>query len=143
MTDDTTLVDELPSPRLVVKVHGRVTQEVALRAEVTIGRAEDNDLRLTDPKASRHHACVSKEGIDFVLESQLLRRKLPDKCLNDCELLPICMGGCRLQALVNQEDFDEIDCHYDSQRLFLEDYIREKASAVSYEEEDIRLKAAA
>ena len=68
--------------------------------------------------------------LDFVLESQLLRRKLPDKCLYDCELLPICMGGCRLQALVNQEDFDEIDCHYDSQRLFLEDYIREKASGM-------------
>ena len=67
MTDDATLVDDLPSPRLVVKVHGRVTQEVALRADVTIGRAEDNDLRLTDPRASRHHACVSREGVDFVL----------------------------------------------------------------------------
>ncbi|MDY6951537.1 MAG: radical SAM protein, partial [Thermodesulfobacteriota bacterium] len=44
-------------------------------------------------------------GIDFVAESQLLKRALPDRCLKECELLPTCMGGCRLQALTNQNDF--------------------------------------
>jgi uncharacterized protein len=68
-------------------------------------------------------------GMDFVAESQLLNRKLPDQCLNRCELLPICMGGCRLQALTRHNDFNGIDCHYKIYRLLLEDYIRNKASA--------------
>ena len=68
-------------------------------------------------------------GIDFVAESQLLNRKLPDQCLNQCELLPICMGGCRLQALTRHNDFNGIDCHYDTYRSLLEDYIRAQAAA--------------
>ena len=68
-------------------------------------------------------------GMDFVAESQLLNRKLPDQCVNRCELLPICMGGCRLQALTRQNDFNGIDCHYQIYRLLLEDYIRNKAAA--------------
>jgi len=67
--------------------------------------------------------------IDFVAESQLLNRKLPDQCLNQCELLPVCLGGCRLQALTRHNDFNGIDCHYDTYRLLLEDYIRAKAAA--------------
>lgn len=70
-------------------------------------------------------------GVDFVSESELLKRRLPDRCLNECSILPICMGGCRLQALVNQKDFNGIDCHHDTYRLFLEEYIKERASAVS------------
>jgi uncharacterized protein len=66
-------------------------------------------------------------GIDFVAEVRLLKRNLPDRCLNECELLPICFGGCRLQALIHQKDFSGIDCHYNAYRLFLEDHIREKA----------------
>ena len=82
-------------------------------------------------------------GIDFVSESQLLKRKLPDKCLNECPILPICMGGCRMQALVNQKDFNGIDCHYEIYRLFLEQYIKERASAVSFEEANIGLEETA
>jgi radical SAM protein with 4Fe4S-binding SPASM domain len=66
-------------------------------------------------------------GIDFVAESQLLKRNLPDKCLNECELLPMCQGGCRLQALVKQGDFNGIDCNYALQRALLEDWMRQKA----------------
>jgi uncharacterized protein len=68
-------------------------------------------------------------GIDFVAESQLLNRKLPDQCLSQCELLPLCMGGCRLQALTRHNDFNGIDCHYDTYRSLLEEYIRTKAFA--------------
>jgi uncharacterized protein len=68
-------------------------------------------------------------GIDFVAESQLLNRKLPDQCLKQCELLPLCMGGCRLQALTRQNDFNGIDCHYDIYRSLLEDYIRAQVFA--------------
>jgi len=82
-------------------------------------------------------------GIDFISESQLLKRSLPERCLNECPLLPICMGGCRLQALISKKDFNGIDCHYDTYRLLLEDYIREKVSEISFQEEDADLKKAA
>ncbi|MBW1741349.1 MAG: radical SAM protein [Deltaproteobacteria bacterium] len=83
------------------------------------------------------------KGIDFVSESQLLKRRLPDRCLNKCPILPICMGGCRMQALVHEKDFNGVDCHYNTYRFFLEDYIRQRASAVLSQEESIRLKKAA
>jgi len=83
------------------------------------------------------------KGIDFVAEAMLLKRNLPDKCVNHCPLLPICMGGCRQQALVYQGDFSGIDCQYDSQRLFLDNYIREMATvALAGEENAISEKAA-
>lgn len=73
-------------------------------------------------------------GVDFIAESQLLRRRLPETCLNQCPLLPVCMGGCRLQALTNENDFAGIDCQYDALWLFLEDYIREMAGRALAEE---------
>lgn len=93
------------------------------------------------------------KGVDFIAESQLLKRNLPDKCLNYCDLLPLCMGGCRQQALVYRGDFAGIDCQYDTQRLFLDDYIREMALGAlsreegaqeerAYEENTCRVKAA-
>jgi radical SAM protein with 4Fe4S-binding SPASM domain len=82
-------------------------------------------------------------GIDFVAESQLLKRSLPDRCLNECPILPTCMGGCRLQALVKGDDFNGMDCHYETHRLFLEEYVRQRASAVSFHEEDAGLRKAA
>lgn len=75
-------------------------------------------------------------GIDFVAEAQLLVRSFPEKCLNRCELLPICMGGCRLQALTHGHDFNGIDCHYDTYRALLEEYIRDSAAAALAEEKD-------
>jgi TolB protein len=62
-----TLVESSLFPRLVVKIGGRVVEEVELRGDLKIGRAEDNDLQLTDPKASRHHAHLEQEGAVFVL----------------------------------------------------------------------------
>ncbi len=76
------------------------------------------------------------KGVDFIAESQLLTRKLPEKCLDQCDLLPICMGGCRQQALVYQGDFAGIDCQYDTQRLFLDDYIREMAVGALAQDEE-------
>lgn len=67
MTSETTLVDAALFPRLIVRTGGQVTQEVELRGDLSIGRAEDNDLQLPDPKASRHHAQVRREGAIFVL----------------------------------------------------------------------------
>lgn len=67
MTNDATLVDAALFPRLIVRARGRVVEEVDLRAELTIGRAEDNDLKLLDPKSSRHHALIKREGALFVV----------------------------------------------------------------------------
>lgn len=67
-------------------------------------------------------------GIDFIAHAQILQRRLPEKCLNDCELLPLCLGGCRLQALVRGETFNGANCQYDSLKLILEEFIRAKAT---------------
>ncbi len=66
-------------------------------------------------------------GIDFVEEALLRKRNLPDRCKNECEILPICLGGCRLQAFIPGGDFHGVDCHYDYYLIFLEAYIRAKA----------------
>ncbi|BBO83601.1 radical SAM/SPASM domain-containing protein [Desulfosarcina ovata subsp. sediminis] len=71
-----------------------------------------------------------RTGIDFVAEAQLLTRRLPDQCLKHCELLPVCMGGCRLQALAQEGDFNGIDCHYGMYARLLEDWIRARAASV-------------
>ena len=67
MTGESTLIDASIFPRLVVREGSRVVQEVELRGDLGIGRAEDNDLQLLDPKASRHHARLHREGDLFVL----------------------------------------------------------------------------
>jgi TolB protein len=64
---ETTLVDAPLFPRLIVRAGGRVIREQELRAELSIGRGEDNDLRLLDPKVSRHHALIRREGRSFVV----------------------------------------------------------------------------
>ena len=69
------------------------------------------------------------KGVDFVAESQLIFRQLPEHCLTQCEILPICQGGCRLQALVKNGEFKGIDCHYSLQLALLEDWMRQKAAA--------------
>ncbi len=67
MTEDPTLISPAHYPRLVVVLGGRIIEEISMRKEPTIGRAEDNDLRLTDPKVSRHHARIERKGADYVL----------------------------------------------------------------------------
>jgi uncharacterized protein len=82
-------------------------------------------------------------GVDFVAESQILKRNLPDKCLHHCAFLPICNGGCRQQALVHMGDFAGIDCQYETHRLFLEAHVKEKADdALRHEESAYSVKAA-
>ncbi len=64
---ETTLVDAPLFPRLIVRAGGRVIGEEELRDELSIGRGEESGLRLLDPKVSRHHALIRREGRDFVL----------------------------------------------------------------------------
>jgi TolB protein len=67
MTDEPTLVDGSLFPHLVVTTGGRILKEISLRKELSIGRAEDNDLQLPDPKVSRHHARIRREGATYML----------------------------------------------------------------------------
>jgi len=67
MTSDATLIEASLFPHVVVRAGGQVLQEIELRADLTIGRAEDNSLALADPKASRHHAHIHREGMSFIL----------------------------------------------------------------------------
>ena len=67
MTSEATLVDQHMFPRLVVRVGGQVIREIDLRGDLTIGRAEDNDLQVSDPKVSRHHAQIQSAAAVFVI----------------------------------------------------------------------------
>lgn len=67
MTGESTLIDASIFPRLVMRESGRAVQEIELRGDLGIGRAEDNDLQLMDPKSSRHHARLHAEESLFVL----------------------------------------------------------------------------
>ena len=67
-------------------------------------------------------------GIDFIAHAQILHRRLPERCLNDCELLPLCLGGCRLQALIRGDGFNGVSCRYENLKPILEAYVRAKAT---------------
>lgn len=65
-------------------------------------------------------------GVDFVAETQLLKRRFPEEC-QSCDLLPACMGGCRLQAMIRNGDFNGVFCTYDHLKMSLENYMRHLA----------------
>jgi Flp pilus assembly protein TadD len=67
MTDESTLISGPMTPRLAVKTGGRIVEQVDVRTELRLGRAEDNDLDLTDPKVSRHHARIYQEGATYLV----------------------------------------------------------------------------
>jgi tetratricopeptide (TPR) repeat protein len=67
MVDEPTLVNASLFPRLVVTAGGQISREISLRRELSIGRAEDNDLQLPDPNVSRHHARIHLEGANYIL----------------------------------------------------------------------------
>jgi beta propeller repeat protein len=67
MTTETTLVDASLFPRLIVRSGGRVVEEIELKADLSIGRAEDNQLQVPDPKASRHHARIDRQESGYIL----------------------------------------------------------------------------
>jgi pSer/pThr/pTyr-binding forkhead associated (FHA) protein len=54
--------------RLVLKFDDRVIDEYGLGLMVTIGRTPDNVLTIDNPAVSSHHACVFRDGDNYVLE---------------------------------------------------------------------------
>ena len=67
MTNSTVKGKSPRSPYLLVRMVGGGTEKHPLEAELGIGRAEDNALRLNDPKVSRHHARVVRDGESYAL----------------------------------------------------------------------------
>ncbi len=67
-------------------------------------------------------------GVDFAAEAQMVRRKFADKCLEECNLLPVCLGGCRLQAIAHGRDFNGFDCQYEMLDIMLKEYIKDKVA---------------
>lgn len=67
------------------------------------------------------------DGEDFLSASQFLARDFPDNCLKSCEMLPLCKGGCRLQALIDTSNFNGVSCRYDEFNKIIADYIDAKA----------------
>ena len=63
------LTSERPlAPRLVIHVEGSDDSTVlALGKECTLGRIEDNDFQLDDPRASKRHAVIRKSGEQYEL----------------------------------------------------------------------------
>lgn len=64
------------------------------------------------------------KGIDFRMEAGILNRQMPEKCVESCELAPLCTGGCRLQQYYRSGDFNSIDCPYDMLKGSLEAHIK-------------------
>jgi len=60
-------VERIDVPHLIIEADGLAAGPVALGDELSIGRAEDNDLELLDPKVSRHHARITRQGAGYVV----------------------------------------------------------------------------
>jgi uncharacterized protein len=69
------------------------------------------------------------KGRDFASMAMILNRKLSDRCWTECEILPVCMGGCRLQALTRTGCFDGVDCRYDMLSMTVKEYVKQKTMA--------------
>ncbi len=55
-------------PRLMLRFEDRVLRECPLGLMVTIGRLPDNNVIIDNPAVSSHHACIFRDGEDFVVE---------------------------------------------------------------------------
>ena len=55
-------------PRLILQFEGRMLNDCAVRSPLTVGRTPDNAIVLDHPAVSGHHASVTVEGDDVVLE---------------------------------------------------------------------------
>ena len=55
-------------PKLILQLEDRVLKEYDMGTMVTIGRLSDNSVIIDSPAVSSHHACVFRDGDQFVLE---------------------------------------------------------------------------
>ena len=55
-------------PRLILQLEDRVLKEYDMGMMATIGRLPDNSVMIDNPAVSSHHACVFRDGDQFVVE---------------------------------------------------------------------------
>lgn len=55
-------------PRLILQLEDRVLKEYDMGMMATIGRLSDNSVMIDNPAVSSHHACVFRDGDEFVVE---------------------------------------------------------------------------
>jgi pyruvate/2-oxoglutarate dehydrogenase complex dihydrolipoamide acyltransferase (E2) component len=55
-------------PKLVLQLDDRVLKEYDMGTMATIGRLSDNSIAIDSPAVSSHHACVFRDGDQFVVE---------------------------------------------------------------------------
>ena len=55
-------------PRLILQLEDRVLKEYDMGTMATIGRLPDNSVMIDNPAVSSHHACVFRDGDQFVVE---------------------------------------------------------------------------
>ena len=53
-------------PRLILQLDDQVLKEYEMGATATIGRLSDNSVAIDSPAVSSHHACVFRDGDQFV-----------------------------------------------------------------------------
>lgn len=66
-----------------------------------------------------------RRGVDFRREARLLARELPDVCRRECNLAPLCDGGCRLQARARTGSFDSVNCLRKTYEHLTRAYVRQ------------------
>lgn len=55
-------------PRLILKFEDQILKEYVLGLRATIGRLPDNTVIIDNAAVSGHHACIFRDGDDFILE---------------------------------------------------------------------------
>lgn len=83
-----------------------------------------------DPSSAvdaRHFVCGHVDtGIDFLVETQQMKRHYPDRC-KSCALLPLCGGGCRYMASIYHGDPSAVMCYHDHLQAAVESYLDHRA----------------
>jgi pSer/pThr/pTyr-binding forkhead associated (FHA) protein len=122
----------MSSPRLLVVINNDVHQEVVLdRQELTIGRAEDNDLVLSDAAVSAHHARIAKVQSAFYLEDLgstngtfVNETRIDERALDDLDQIRI---GAQLLVFRSKTGAIGLDRETDFEKTLL---LRPRNSAV-------------
>src|SRR5262245_50699918 len=55
-------------PKLILQFEGRMLKDYVVVGPLTIGRMPDNGIIIDNPAVSGHHACVTVEDSDVVIE---------------------------------------------------------------------------
>jgi pSer/pThr/pTyr-binding forkhead associated (FHA) protein len=55
-------------PKLILQFENRVLKEYPVGLQATVGRLPDNTVIIDNPAVSSHHACIVRDGDNYILE---------------------------------------------------------------------------